>query len=140
MRPFLVHSKYVIAYSMLIALLIGCERNSEMAKSGKGIQWVEPKKWKSMGPVCFKLEAFPGQEFMLVFPEWFTSNELNTVTKFDWKLKPSHAVGTWEKESYTAILTIELNQSEQKIELSWEYKVRNSSDKPLINAAESDSE
>ncbi len=136
MRLFLVHSIYVIAYSMLIALLIGCARNSETAKSGEGFQWVEPKKWQSMGPISFKLQAFPDQEFMLVFPEWFTSNELNDPDiSFDWDLKPYIAVGSWESESYTSILTIRFKQSEQQIELVWDYEFRNSSDQLVTNLA-----
>jgi hypothetical protein len=135
MRLFLVHSKYVIAYSMLIALLIGCERNSETVKSGKGIQWVEPKKWQSMGPISFKLQAFPDQEFMLVFPEWFTSDELNMVTRFNWDLKPYVAIGSWESESYASTLTIRFKQSEQKVELEWDYEFKNGSDKDVTNLA-----
>jgi hypothetical protein len=120
---------------VLIVLLIGCERNSENINSGEGIQWVEPKKWQSMGPISFKLPAFPDQEFMLVFPEWFTSNKLNTVTRFNWDLNPYVAIGSWEKESYTSTLTIRLKQSEQKVELVWNYEFTNNSAQLVTNLA-----
>ena len=106
-----------------IALLIGCDQDS-----GKGFTWVESKEWKNMGPISFTLPEFPGQEFMLVFPEWFTSDRVNSVTNFNWDLNPYSAVGAWDDGPYTAAITITLKKSEVQVELHWEYEFKNGSD------------
>ena len=135
MRTCHVYSLLAIVCTILFVLQNGCKQDSSKVDSEKGVEWVEPKMWKNMGPISFKLQRFPEQEFMLVFPEWFTSDELNTLTNFDWKLKPNMAVGSWESESYGSELIIRFEQSDQKVELKWEYEFRNSSNHSVTNLA-----
>ena len=70
---------------------------------------------------------------MLVFPEWFTSDRLNTITSFNWDLKPFGATGTWEEGEYSSKLTLLLEESTQKIEIKWEYEFINRSDTTITN-------
>jgi predicted AlkP superfamily pyrophosphatase or phosphodiesterase len=122
-------------YFVLAFIMLACGQESEKNKSFEGFQWVEPKSLQSFEPICFKLPTFPDQEFMLFFPEWFTSDQFNSVTKFQWDLGPYLAIGSWESDSYISTVTIRLKQSEHKLELHWEYEFKNITDIPLNNLA-----
>ena len=118
----------ILAFSML-----GCGQKSEKIRSFEGFKWVEPQGLQDFNPISFKLSTFPDQDFMLFFPEWFTSDQFNSVTKFQWDLKPYLAIGSWAGDSYSSTVTIKLKESEQKVELYWEYEFTNNSDTNLNN-------
>jgi hypothetical protein len=70
---------------------------------------------------------------MLFFPEWFTSDQFNSIVKFKWDLKPHVAIGSWTDDTYSSSVTIKLKESEHKVELSWVYEFKNNSDTNLTN-------
>ena len=98
-----------------------------------GIQWVEPRNWQEFGAIMFRLQELPDQEFMLVFPEWFTSNEIGVWAPFEWD--KAATAGTWREGPYSATLTFRFEQSGEKLELKWEYKFTNGADKALTDLA-----
>ncbi len=98
-----------------------------------GIQWVDPKNWQEFGPIMFRLQAIPDQAFMLVFPEWFTSNEIGVWAPFEWN--KAATARSWIKDQYSATLTFRFAQSCEKLELKWECEFRNGADKALTDLA-----
>ena len=107
----------------------------ESVEGGEGIRWVEAKKSIGLGEISFRLKEIPGQEFMLIFPEWLTSKEIGYVAIFNWRKGRSQATGSWRSGPYSATLTIRFEQSGQKYELKWEYEFENGSDKQLTDLA-----
>ena len=50
--------RYIISI-LLTFFIFSCKQDSKIEKNSEGFHWVEPKKWQSMGPICFNLQAFP---------------------------------------------------------------------------------
>ena len=132
MKSAVIYVSYLFISSIALSL-ISVAADAEEPEGTGSIQWVEPKRWKDLGALAFRLKEIPDQEFTLIFPEWFTSREIGSGARFQWEQTPT--TGTWKKDPYSAILKLRYEESDQKRELRWEYRFKNASDQDLTDLA-----
>ena len=66
------------------------------------ISWVQPEKWREFGPISFRLQRLPEQEFMLIFPEWLTARDMSEGSiRPTWTLEGDSAEAEWKAPDYT---------------------------------------
>ena len=96
------------------------------------IQWII----EANGSISFQLHQLPDQKIELLFPEWFTAGpERWNGSCTDFKTTPTTAVGSWQRESVAADLTLEYHQQLPEMRVDWKFNFHNHTDHPIHNLA-----
>lgn len=107
--------------------------NAPERSIAEGLRWVEPRNWGHLGAHSFRLDAVPGEEFMLIFPEWLTSRETVLLPKFAWNRLP--ATARWQEGPYSLTISLRAERSDRSIGIAWEYLFRNEASARLTDLA-----
>lgn len=99
----------------------------------ESIEWIEPSSWRELGALGFRLKALPEQEFVLVFPEWFTAREMSTHARFTWEDFPTSRA--WQEKPFSAGLRFRLEEFDRNVHLGWEYTFTNGGNGTLTDLA-----
>ena len=100
------------------------------------ISWSQPEEWEEFGPISFRLQRLPQQEFILIFPEWLTALNMSVDTiRPTWTLKQTAADAAWSSAEYALKISLRLSESPQQLTLSWKYIFHNRSGKPVFELA-----
>ena len=100
-----------------------------------GITWEKAKYWHSLKPISFRVESFPDDIFLLIFPEWLTSREKSWHVRPTWKTDGGKATAEWIAESVAVKLKLEYFQECNASGLRWNYEVSNGSEQDLSDVA-----
>ncbi len=92
-------------------------------------------KWKDRAPISFQLAQFPGESFLLMFPENITAREMSWRAKPVWKTGTARADATWTKGPYSYTLQITWRETKQGPVLDWEYRFENKSSAALTDVS-----
>lgn len=99
------------------------------------IEWHSTDQWKGLGPICFRLAELPGESFMLVFPEWITTREMNWHVDTQWTTAIDSAEGKWRDGDYSLALRLKYEREATGGTLRWEYDFQNGSSAKLTDVA-----
>jgi len=93
------------------------------------LTWVTPARWQELGATAFRIDIFRGQEFLLIFPEWFVSREIGINAAFTWTVPPEQ--GDWRQDDYSAHTEVSFYSTAGKMELAWQCRFHNGSEGEL---------
>lgn len=117
--------------SKILYLLLACQ--AVYAKPG--INWQPPKHFHSLKPINFELAEFPGDSFLLIFPEWLTSREKSWHVRPVWKTDGTKATAMWNSAGISVGLTLAFHSNDCGHKLEWVYEVMNGSEDDLTDVA-----
>ena len=104
--------------------------------SAAAISWIQPEAWEEFGPISFRLQRLPQQEFILIFPEWLTALNMSVDTiRPTWTLKQAAADAAWSSAEYALSINLWLSETPQQLTLSWKYIFHNRSGKSVFELA-----
>lgn len=101
----------------------------------KRITWLETEKWPTLSPIRFALPEFPGNAFLLIFPEWLTYREQNWHVRPTWTTRRNEATAEWQSEQVELQLVLTLKSRRTGPSLEWTCEVTNRSGRDLTDAA-----
>jgi hypothetical protein len=100
-----------------------------------GIKWEKAKYWHSLKPISFRVQEFPDDIFLLIFPEWLTSREKSWHVRPTWKTEGSQAFAEWVSDGISVKLKMDYQQCKKQSALKWTYQVSNESEQDLTDVA-----
>ncbi len=124
--------KNFLVFQCLWILLFGV---SNAAVEKIGITWEKAKYWPSLKPISFRVDPFPDDIFLLIFPEWLTSRERSWHVRPTWKTAGGKAMAEWASEGVSVKLTLDYTQLGKESVLKWTYEVANNSAQDLSDVA-----
>ena len=101
------------------------------------ISWVQPEKWREFGPISFRLQRLPEQEFMLIFPEWLTARNMSEGSiRPTWTLEGDSAEAEWKTPDYTLNVIVRATRTKPTgVTLHWKYIFHTRSSTPVVELA-----
>jgi hypothetical protein len=105
------------------------------ALAGEGLVWQPPAHFPSLKPITFKIEEFPSDSFLLIFPEWLTSREKSWHVRPEWQTEGGEARGSWVSDGVALRLMLRYEPGACGSRVEWEYQVSNRSGQDLAAAA-----
>jgi len=107
----------------------------QKGQAAAAISWHGSERWKSLGPIGFRLRELPDDSFLVIFPEWITSREMSWHVKPQWKTKAHRARAIWHSGPYSLQLQMQFHREKATRTLAWEYRFTNGSQQPLRDVA-----